>query len=197
MQKKIWIGLAAVVAVVAGAAITVAVWPPATKLVMDAWQGDRFREVRQVITDPLATDHWSKARVADKGVTIWDPINAYRGFTLYTSGEGPVARLVTMTGAKTGHKRTIPLIYIPHGEEVILVASQGGMSTHPLWFYNIRTNPEIAITAEGRTRRMLARLVDDAGKAAVWPVAVAAYPDFVDYQSRTTRNIPVFVCTPI
>ncbi len=105
--------------------------------------------------------------------------------------------LVTMTGAKTGHKRIIPLIYIPHGEEVILVASQGGMSTHPLWFYNIRTNPEIAITAEGRTRRMLARLVDDAGKAAVWPVAVAAYPDFVDYQSRTTRNIPVFVCTPI
>ncbi len=107
MQKKIWIGLAAVVAVVAGAAITVAVWPPATKLVMDAWQGDRFREVRQVITDPLATGHWSKARVADKGVTIWDPINAYRGFTLYTSGEGPVARLVTMTGAPV-HEWTIP-----------------------------------------------------------------------------------------
>lgn len=105
--------------------------------------------------------------------------------------------LVTMTGAKTGHKRTIPLIYIPHGEEVILVASQGGMSTHPLWFYNIRKNPGIAITADGRTRRMRAHLADDAGKAAVWPVAVAAYPDFVDYQSRTTRNIPVFVCTPI
>jgi deazaflavin-dependent oxidoreductase (nitroreductase family) len=105
--------------------------------------------------------------------------------------------LVTMTGARTGRRRTIPLIYIPHGDEVILVASQGGMSTHPLWFHNIRTNPEVSITAQGRTRRMHAQLADDAGKAAVWPVAVAAYPDFVDYQARTERNIPVFICTPV
>lgn len=60
-----------------------------------------------MIADPLATDHWGKARGADKGVTVWDPINAQRGFTLYTSGEGPVARLVTMTGAKV-HEWTIP-----------------------------------------------------------------------------------------
>lgn len=92
---------------VAGVAATVAFWPPATRLVTDAWHGDRLREERQLITDPLATDHWGKARVADKGVTIWDPISAYRGFTLYTSGEGPVARLVTMTGAPV-HEWTIP-----------------------------------------------------------------------------------------
>ena len=49
--------------------------------------------------------------------------------------------LVTMTGARSGRRRTIPLIYIPNGEDVVLVASQGGMSTHPLWFYNIRANP--------------------------------------------------------
>lgn len=106
MQKKTWIALAAA-AVVAGAAVTVALWPPVMRLVVDAWQGDRLREERQVIVDPLATDHWGKARVADKGVTIWDPINAQRGFTLYTSGEGPVARLVTMTGAPA-HEWTIP-----------------------------------------------------------------------------------------
>ena len=106
MQKKTWIALAAA-AVVAGAAVTVAVWPPVTRLVVDAWQGDRLREERQVIADPLATDHWGKARAADKGVTIWDPINAQRGFTLYTSGEGPVARLVTMTGALV-HEWSIP-----------------------------------------------------------------------------------------
>lgn len=107
MQKKVWITLAAVAVVVAGAAVTVAVWPPATRFVVDAWQGDRLREERQVITDPLTTDHWARARVADKGVTIWDPINAHRGFTLYTSGEGPVARLITMTGA-TVHEWSIP-----------------------------------------------------------------------------------------
>lgn len=106
MRKKIWIALTSAV-VVAGVAATVAFWPPATRLVTDAWHGDRLREERQLITDPLATDHWGKARVADKGVTIWDPISAYRGFTLYTSGEGPVARLVTMTGAPV-HEWTIP-----------------------------------------------------------------------------------------
>lgn len=106
MRKKIWIALTIAV-VVAGAAATVAFWPPATRLVTDAWQGDRLREERQLIADPLATDHWGKARVADKGVTIWDPINAHRGFTLYTSGEAPVARLVTMTGAPV-HEWTVP-----------------------------------------------------------------------------------------
>jgi len=106
LRKKIWIALAIAV-VVAGAAATVAFWPPATRLVTEAWQGDRLREERQLIADPLATDHWGKARVADKGVTIWDPINAHRGFTLYTSGEAPVARLVTMTGAPV-HEWTVP-----------------------------------------------------------------------------------------
>ena len=104
--------------------------------------------------------------------------------------------LVTMTGAKSGKRRTIPLIHIPHGEDVILIASQGGMSTHPLWFYNVRANPELSITANGQTRRMHARLASEEEKAAVWPVAVAVYPDFDDYQARTTRNIPVFICSP-
>lgn len=104
--------------------------------------------------------------------------------------------LVTMTGARSGRRRTVPLIHIPHGEDVILVASQGGMSTHPLWYHNIRAHPEVCITEGGRTRRMIARLVDDDGKAAVWPIAVAVYPDFTTYQARTERNIPVFVCSP-
>jgi len=104
--------------------------------------------------------------------------------------------LVTMTGRKSGKKRTIPLIYVPNGKDVILVASQGGMSTNPLWYYNIRANPEVGITAEGETRRMIAHEASTKEKAAVWPVAVKAYPDFEDYQARTTRNIPVFICKP-
>ncbi len=104
--------------------------------------------------------------------------------------------LVSMTGAHSGRRRTIPLIHVPHGENVILVASQGGMSTHPLWFHNVRANPEVSITAGGRTRRMHAHLARDAEKALVWPVAVAAYPSFAHYQARTERNIPMFICSP-
>jgi deazaflavin-dependent oxidoreductase (nitroreductase family) len=105
--------------------------------------------------------------------------------------------LVTMTGRRTGKKRTIPLIHVPHGNEVILIASQGGMSPSPLWFHNLSANPDITISADGGTRRMRARRVDDAEKAALWPSAVAVYPDFDDYQARTERNIPVFLCSPI
>jgi deazaflavin-dependent oxidoreductase (nitroreductase family) len=105
--------------------------------------------------------------------------------------------LVTMTGRRSGRRRTIPLIHVPHGEDVILIASQGGMSSHPLWFWNISANPEVSVTADGVTRRMRARRVDDAEKAALWPVALAVYPDFDEYQARTERNIPVFVCSPV
>jgi hypothetical protein len=106
LQKKIWISLAAV-AVLAGAAAIAVFSPAANRLVVDTWQGDSLRETRQAIADPLTSDHWRKARVADRGVTIWDPINADRGFTLYTSGEASVARLVTMTGAQV-HEWAIP-----------------------------------------------------------------------------------------
>jgi deazaflavin-dependent oxidoreductase (nitroreductase family) len=122
---------------------------------------------------------------------------ASNGRLMNRFGNGAPICLVSMTGALTGRTRTIPLIYIPHGDDVILVASQGGMSEHPLWYHNLKAHPAIEVTAEGRTRRMIARQASDAEKAAVWPVAVAVYPDFVDYQARTERNIPVFICSPI
>jgi F420H(2)-dependent quinone reductase len=104
--------------------------------------------------------------------------------------------LVTMTGRRSGRKRTIPLIHVPDGDKVILVASQGGMSINPLWYHNIKANPLVGITADGVTRSMVAHLANDEEKAAVWPVAVAVYPDFNEYQARTERNIPVFICSP-
>ncbi|MBP8926695.1 MAG: nitroreductase family deazaflavin-dependent oxidoreductase [Pseudomonadales bacterium] len=104
--------------------------------------------------------------------------------------------LVTMTGRRTGRKRTVPLIHVPNGEQVILIASLGGMDRNPLWYYNIVANPELGITAKGITRRMIARQASDEEKARVWPIAVGVYARFDDYQARTERNIPVFICSP-
>lgn len=103
--------------------------------------------------------------------------------------------LVSMTGAKSGRKRTIPLIYLPHGEEVILVASQGGMEKHPIWYWNLKKDPHVTIQDGARKRRMVARQVDDAEKRELWPHILTIYPDFEDYQARTDRNIPMFVCS--
>lgn len=104
--------------------------------------------------------------------------------------------LVTMTGRKSGREITIPLIYTPHGEDVILVASQGGMPKHPAWFYSISANPDITIQVGGDARAMHAHRASDEEKRAIWPVLLEVYPDFDDYQKRTDRNIPVFICSP-
>ena len=105
--------------------------------------------------------------------------------------------VVTTTGAKTGKTRRIALIHLPHGDNKLLVASQGGMDKHPVWYYNIVAHPEIRIMVGGEEKTYRARQVSDEEKAAFWPHLLSLYPDFDQYQARTDRNIPVFLCEPV
>jgi len=105
--------------------------------------------------------------------------------------------LVTMTGRKTGQKREIPLMHVRHGEQKILVASLAGISKNPVWYYNLKAIPDITITADGVTRAYCAREVGPEEKASLWPIIVEAYPPYDEYQARTDRDIPVFVCDPV
>jgi len=105
--------------------------------------------------------------------------------------------LVTMTGRKTGQKREIPLMHVRQGEQKILVASLAGISKNPVWYYNLKATPEITITADGATRAYRAREVGPEEKASLWPIIVDAYPPYDEYQARTDRDIPVFVCDPV
>ena len=102
--------------------------------------------------------------------------------------------LVNMRGAKSGKMKTIPLMYVPHDSGVILVASQGGAPKHPVWYYNLIKNPDVEITQGGQTRKLTARRVSDEEKAELWPTCVKHYPPYEQYQKRTDRNIPVFIC---
>lgn len=105
--------------------------------------------------------------------------------------------MVTMTGAKSGKTRRIPLIHLPHGDNKLMVASCGGMPKNPVWYYNIVANPEIRIMADGEEKTYIARQVSDEEKAELWPHLLSLYPDFDEYQARTDRNIPVFSCEPV
>ena len=109
---------------------------------------------------------------------------------------GRPVMLVTMKGAMTGKTRTIPLMYVPYKEGVIVVASQGGAPKSPVWYKNLVANPEVVVQYKSHKMNLRARQVDDAEKAAVWPVCVEHYHEYDDYQKRTDRNIPVFVCEP-
>ncbi len=105
--------------------------------------------------------------------------------------------VVTTTGAKSGQPRSIPLIHLPHGENKLLVASQGGMPGNPAWYYNVVAHPEVRILVDGQEKTYRARRVSDQEKAELWPHLLSLYPDFDEYQARTDRNIPVFSCEPV
>lgn len=111
-------------------------------------------------------------------------------------GSGAPVCLVSYTGRKSGKRLTTPLIHIPHEGGVLLVASQGGLDTHPLWYRNIEANPSIQVNEYGTVRRMRARRATPEEKVELWPVVRAVYPDFDEYQARTDRDIPILICTP-
>lgn len=105
--------------------------------------------------------------------------------------------IVTTKGAKTGKPREVALIHLPKGDDLLLVASQGGMENSPSWYYNIVANPDIEVMHAGETRSLRARQLSDDEKRDVWPHLLSLYPDFDEYQARTDRNIPVFSCSPV
>jgi deazaflavin-dependent oxidoreductase (nitroreductase family) len=103
---------------------------------------------------------------------------------------------VTMTGAKSGRQITIPLMYVPHGEGVLLVASQGGAPNNPVWYGNLVKHPDIEVNHRGRRMQLRARLARPDEKPALWPLCDQAYAPYAEYRQRTTRDIPIFVCEP-
>ena len=89
-----------------------------------------------------------------------------------------------------------PVMYVPYKDGVIIVASQGGAPKSPVWNNNLIANPDIVVQYKSQKMNLRARRVDDAEKAVVWPVCVEHYHEYDDYQKRTDRNIPVYVCEP-
>lgn len=105
--------------------------------------------------------------------------------------------LVTHKGRNTGAIRKTPLMRVTDGDTYLLVASIGGAPKHPVWYYNLVTDPDITVRDGTKVQQMRAHLVTDpAERARLWPIAVAAFPDYAEYQTKTTRVIPVFVAEP-
>ena len=104
--------------------------------------------------------------------------------------------LLTTTGRRSGEPRTVPLLFLPDGDRVILVASQGGLPRHPLWYLNIQAYPEVVVQIGRRKRPLRARAATEAERTALWPRLVEMYADFDSYQSWTDRTIPVVICEP-
>ena len=102
---------------------------------------------------------------------------------------------VTTTGAKSGRPRTVPLVAVPDGERLIVIASNWGQASHPAWYYNMKANPQVTVGGrEGPAERhYVAREVVGEERAACWARAVAVYPGYRAYAARAGREIPVLV----
>jgi F420H(2)-dependent quinone reductase len=111
--------------------------------------------------------------------------------------KGRAVILLTTRGAKTGKLRKVPLMRVEHDGAYAIVASLGGAPKHPVWYFNVKAEPHVELQDGTVTRDYEAREVLGEEKAAWWERAVAAYPDYADYQAKTDRQIPVFVLEPI
>ena len=128
-------------------------------------------------------------------VELYERSGGAEGTTLRDTGL-PVI-IVTHTGNKTGAIRKTPLMRVKDGANCVLVGSVGGAPAHPVWVYNLRVNPTVEIRDHTAVQAMRVREVDnEAERARLWELAVAAYPPYADYQARTTRRIPLFIAEP-
>lgn len=124
-------------------------------------------------------------------VELYESSGGTQGTTLRDTGMRVV--VVTNRGAKTGKTRKTPLMRVEKDGAYAAIASQGGAPKHPVWYYNLLADPHVILQDGPEKWEMTARLVTGKERTLWWARAVAAFPSYADYQTRTQREIPVFV----
>lgn len=126
---------------------------------------------------------------------VRDQVEAYEssGGTQGTTLRDMPVVLLTMVGAKSGKLRKVPLMRVEHEGAYAAIASMGGAPQNPTWYANLVQHPGLELQDGPSKWDMTAREVTGDERAAWWDRAVAAYPDYADYQRKTDRQIPVFV----
>lgn len=129
-------------------------------------------------------------------VELYEGSGGTEGLTLKDTGL-PVI-IVTHRGRNTGAIRKTPLMRVADGNNYVLVASMGGAPKHPVWYHNLKAEPNVEIRDETEVYSMRVRQVVDLDeKQRLWGIAVEAYPPYQEYQDRTDRVIPVFIAEPL
>jgi deazaflavin-dependent oxidoreductase (nitroreductase family) len=104
--------------------------------------------------------------------------------------------LLDHVGAKSGQRRTSPLLYVEDGDDVVLVASKGGFPKNPAWYHNLMANPDTTVQIGSEHRPVRARTATAEEYDRLWAKAVASYHGYEDYRARTDRQIPLVVLEP-
>ena len=110
--------------------------------------------------------------------------------------EGKPLLLLHHVGAKSGADRIAPLVYMPHDDKYVIFASKGGAPENPAWFHNLMAHPETSIEVGTETFSVQATEAKGEERDSLYAAQVEAQPQFAEYESKTTRKIPVVVLTP-
>jgi deazaflavin-dependent oxidoreductase (nitroreductase family) len=111
--------------------------------------------------------------------------------------EGVPSLLITTRGRKSGKLRRTALIYGQDGENYVIVASKGGHPHHPAWYLNLSENPEVHVQVEDKKFPARARTAEGEERARLWKIMTGIWPAYNDYQTKTEREIPIVVLTPV
>jgi F420H(2)-dependent quinone reductase len=140
----------------------------------------------------LADRTWPFLRRA-MGLHTWI-YRATGGRIGHTAPGMPTILLLDHVGARSGTKRTSPLLYFRDGENAVVVASKGGYPRHPAWFHNLIANPDTTVQIGRERRSVHARVAKPEERERLWPVAVKMYGGYADYQARSKgREIPLVI----
>jgi deazaflavin-dependent oxidoreductase (nitroreductase family) len=114
----------------------------------------------------------------------------------YRANKGAGGRpllLLTTTGARTGEPRTTPMMYVPDGDRLLVIASNAGAPKHPDWYHNVVANPDVTVEVDAEEYGATAQVPSGAERDRLFAGIVAKYPFFADHQAGVTRTIPVVV----
>ncbi len=117
--------------------------------------------------------------------------------TSWPTLRGRPLMLLTTKGARSGVWRRTVLLYGEQGDRVILVASKGGDPKHPGWYVNLSEYPEVYAQVHERKFRAIARTAPPAEKPELWELMAEIWPDYLEYQEKTDRDIPVVILEPV
>ncbi len=104
--------------------------------------------------------------------------------------------LLTATGAKSGERRTTPVMYLPDGERMVIFASKGGAPSNPAWYHNLRANPTAKVEVGNDEVEVEATVTEGDEREQLFRRQAELYPQFADYEQKTTREIPVVALAP-
>lgn len=134
-----------------------------------------------------------RSRVIELFWKIHPRLYRWTGGRLGGSVIGLPVLLLETRGRKTGALRTTALTYFPHASGFVVVASYLGEPRDPAWWHNLKARPDATVQVGAERHRVRAREADGAERAELWRAITTKAPDYAEYQSRTSRRIPVVV----